>query len=70
VRLHDALDVLLVAEVARDVLDVVAEPESSAAAASSFSGRRAARVSAWPSSPSIFAMAKPMPLEAPVTMDA
>jgi hypothetical protein len=43
---------------------------SPAAAESSFSGRRAATVSAWPSSPSIRAIASPIPLEPPVTMAA
>ena len=37
---------------------------------SSFSGRRAATVSPWPSSPSMCAIASPMPLEAPVTRAA
>src|SRR3954452_5827239 len=43
---------------------------SSCAAPASFSGRRAATVSAWPSSPSMCAIASPMPLEAPVTRAA
>src|SRR6478752_10498411 len=45
-------------------------PASSAAAASSFSGRRAAIVTAWPSSPSSRAIASPIPLDAPVTIAA
>src|SRR3954451_23683909 len=40
------------------------------AACSSFSGRRAASVTAWPSSPSSRAIASPMPLDAPVTIAA
>ena len=42
----------------------------SAAAASSLSGRRAATVTPYPSSPSARAIAKPMPLEPPVTSAA
>src|SRR4051812_48923949 len=45
-------------------------PRSSRAAASSLSGRRAATVRPRPSSPSIFATARPMPLEAPVMIAA
>src|SRR4051812_1199748 len=40
------------------------------AAVSSLSGRRAATVRPWPSSPRTWAMARPIPLEAPVTMAA
>src|SRR3954471_1186830 len=40
------------------------------AASASFSGRRAATVSPYPSSPSAPAMASPIPLDAPVTMAA
>src|SRR3954469_19342169 len=43
---------------------------SSRAATSSLSGRRAATVRAWPSSPRTWAMARPMPEEAPVTSAA
>src|SRR5829696_4708775 len=39
-------------------------------ASASFSGRRAATVSPWPSSPSMRAIARPMPLDAPVTRAA
>jgi len=43
---------------------------SSSAAASSFSGRRAETVIACPSSPKALAIARPMPLEPPVTSAA
>ena len=43
---------------------------SVAAASASFSGRRAASVRPYPSSPSMRAIANPIPLEAPVTRAA
>ena len=69
-RPHHANDVLLRAEVARDVANVVALGAQLPAAASSLSGRRAATVSPYPSDPSRSAIARPIPLEAPVTMAA
>ncbi len=45
-------------------------PANCATAPSSFSARRAAIVTVWPSSPSTLAIASPMPLEAPVTIAA